>query len=108
MNQRYIFRIFCPMCCDEERVICWRHKVDGSAEWIDIYGNIQCMQCGMKDFITNWRFNCGDHTNYRIFGKNSFIEKKKFINAFAMLLTDAEDEIEEEFLRKLIKNINLN
>lgn len=108
MNQRYIFRIFCPICCDEERVICWRHKVDGSAEWIDIYGNIQCMQCGMKDFIINWRFNCADHTNNINYNnqKNTFIEKKKFINAFAMLLTDdATDEDEKEFLKELIKNI---
>ena len=107
MNQRYIFRIICPGCQDGE-VIYWRHKTDNSREWIDIFGNIQCMQCGMKDFITNWRFNCRDHTNYRIFGNNSFIEKKKFINAFAMLLTDAEDEIEVKFLRQLIKNINHN
>lgn len=108
MNQRYIFRIICPGCQDGE-VIYLRHFGDKSPEWIDIFGNIQCMQCGMKDFITNWRFNCADHTNDRNNkSKASFIEKKKFINAFAMLLTDAEDEIEEEFLRKLIKNINHN
>ena len=63
------------------------------------------MQCGMKDFITKWRFYCRDHTNDRINRENSFIEKKKFINVFAMLLTDAEDECKEKFLRTLIKNI---
>ena len=65
------------------------------------------MQCGMKDFITKWRFYCRDHTNDRIYRENSFIEKKKFINAFAMLLTDdATDEDEKEFLKELIKYIN--
>ena len=110
MNQRYIFRIICPICYDKEKVIYWRHEDDNSTEWIDIYGNIQCMQCGMKDFISNWRFNCADHTNKKINyhdPKNRFIEKKKFINAFAMLLTDdATDEDEKEFLKELIKYIN--
>ena len=64
-GKKIIFRCMCPVLnCPDDKIIYWKHNgCSNGTETLDINGDIECEQCGTKDFINNWYFNCADGTN---------------------------------------------
>ena len=101
-NKKVDLIMKCPErgCLNRNQKIKWHHECGGNL-CIDVDGYIECKECGQRDKICRYTFNCGRHSAYRIPGR--FTNPEDIIKCLS--IDDMHEEEGAGFTRLLISQI---
>ena len=95
------FESKCPVeGCTNQNICHWRHRGCNKKEYINTNAEIICTDCGHKNGFYNWKFNCGDHQNY----KPPINDPQRLIGAFSVI-GKLKNAVGKAFLKKLLNSL---
>jgi hypothetical protein len=103
MNGPVRFKSLCPVLdCNNADLIYWKHAgCSNGTETLDSEGDVKCEQCGLKDFIMNWKYQCQKCQN-----GYECPDPAKIGKVLGALTGKLQSESEIGFILKVILKIN--